>query len=67
MRFNRKYSVRAYTFCIQLLSELKLVNPRNVDATSDTVKPLEMENITEWWAGGSEEGEREGGGAFTRA
>lgn len=35
-----------------------------VDATSDTVKPLEMENITDLWEGkgGGEEG---GGGVFT--
>lgn len=36
------------------------------DATSDTVKPLEMENITELWSGGEEEGRREGRGVFTR-
>lgn len=68
MRFNHKYSVRVQkrftSSCLSGTGIGKSAKRRRchvADATSDTVKLLEMENITELWAlGRGGEGERGG-------
>jgi len=55
-----KHSVHVYYTCIRLLIRVKLKKLKSAscrrchaaDTTSDTVKPLEMENIMELWTEG---------------